>query len=109
MKNDDEDTRELRKTIATLQQQLKQSRAVDKVSATIHEKVVEKPVLTDGQLARAEKLIAQIDGVITRYVERFEKVVHRIEDAGDSNDGALAELRTIAETLTDAIANTTRT
>jgi hypothetical protein len=83
-----DDPRELRKQIANLQQALKKSATPEKVSAPVREKIVERFVLKDGQLARAEKL-----------VERLEALRDRVADHEE-------DLNTVAKEIRDAIALT---
>lgn len=84
-----EDPRELRKRIGELERELRVSAArtegVQKATAT---KTVEKLVLKDGQLKRAEALVAQIDRLADKY-SGFEE-----------------DLRVTAKEIRDAIAKT---
>lgn len=79
-----DDPRELRKQIADLKRQATAATSTSKVET----KTVEKFVLKDGQLARAEKLIADLDKLADRY-STFEE-----------------DLRVTAKEIRDAIAST---
>ena len=72
-----DDPRELRKQIAELQRQLKSSRPVENLSAPVRTKTVEKFVLKDGQLARAEKIIERLEQLRDRTGD-FEEDLHTI-------------------------------
>jgi hypothetical protein len=60
-----DDPRELRKQIAELKRQVESGLNSPRIHS--EPKVVEKFVLKDGQLARAEKLVAQLDTVADRF------------------------------------------
>lgn len=81
-----DDPRELRKQIADLRKQLVAGSS--QLSAKSQTKTVEKFVLKDGQLARAEQLLARMDKAAERFSE-FEE-----------------DLRVTAKEIRDAIAST---
>jgi hypothetical protein len=91
----DNDPKVLRAKIADLIKERDQlSRTVNaaptvKVAAKTVEKtkIVEKPVLKDGQLARTEKLIERVEGILTGTTKRVEKTV---EDVRETFGEALA-------------------
>jgi hypothetical protein len=53
--------------IRELEREVKAKPVIEKPVETI--KTVEKPVLKDGQLSRLEKIVANLDGVITKHAE----------------------------------------
>ena len=63
-------------------------------------KIIEKSVLKDGQLARAEKLIDRADRVLTGTTKRVEKT---IEDIRSTFGGALARAEQALDELRGAI------
>ena len=73
-----------------------------KTSAKVHEKtkVVEKLVLKNNQIARAEKLVGQVDRVTTSVHARLDKT---IEDVRSTFGGALARMEQAVDELRGAI------
>jgi hypothetical protein len=70
-----DDPRELRKQIAELKKQAVQNQqTVDSKQPKVETKTVEKFVLKDGQLARAEKLVEQVKASADRFQSLFEPV-----------------------------------
>jgi hypothetical protein len=85
------DPRELKKQIAALQRQLKVSATTEKVSSSVREKVIEKPLLTDADRTLLEKLARGIgnirESLDVGHAERFDeardrmlKVLHAFRD-----------------------------
>lgn len=98
-----DDPRELRKQVAELQRQLKTLTATENLSGHGREKVIEKPVLKDGQLERAERLVTRAVDAIIAYHDRLQKT---IETADVKADKPLTELRAIVDSITAAIEKT---
>lgn len=107
-----DDPRELRRQIAELRAQLAQKNKtldqVDVQTKRIEEKLqrvktVEKFVLKDGQLARAEQLVERIATAIAKHVDRFDALVTQYEAKLDAPLGELARVR---DDITDAISAT---
>lgn len=86
-----DDPRELRRQIAELEKALN-AKATERQATSTPPKVIEKPVLKDGQLARAEGLLKTIENEIARH-EAFVK-------------GRLDLLRELTQEIAGAIAST---
>lgn len=67
-----DDPRELRKRIAELERALKSSPTPQKASAPVRE-IVEKPVITDAQLAKAEAMVGRLEAAIERASDIMAK------------------------------------
>lgn len=87
----------LRKQIADLQKQLAASKIPLQVKAVVPEvKIVEKPVLKDGQLARVEKIVASFNGQLANLQSELIELRKTIIPAFVTRDapvgrGAVAE------------------
>ncbi len=91
-----DDPRELRKQIVKLQQQVKTLAASENLTTKVREKVVEKPVLKDGQLARAEQLVVKIKAASDRYLaisETFQKLDQELGEIGHELAQAIVQTR----------------
>jgi hypothetical protein len=97
-----DDPRELRKQIAELKKALdnKKYSAVGIQNIPAPKRV---EVLKDGQLIRAERLVAQIDGQIKGFHDRLEKLADAVNL---KTEPPLVKLRLVAEHITAAIEKT---
>lgn len=84
-----DDPRELRKQIAELQRQIKAKQIAPGQKVTDPPRVIEKPVITDAQLARAEKLV--------------QGLYHVIAKAAETVNGRLAAAQEVADTIATAL------
>lgn len=81
-----DDPRELRKRITDLERQLKKSAPVSTAAQVVSPpQVVEKPVITDAQLAKAEAMVGRLEAAIERAGDLMAKPLGAVR-------GQLAEL-----------------
>lgn len=77
-----DDPRELRKRITELERQVKQGGRVSAQGSSTSPptpKIIEKHVITDAQLARAEALLGQVDAAIARAAELVAKPLDKLK------------------------------
>ena len=97
----DSDPKALRAKIAELVKERDQlSRSINTHPTTTKTKIVEKPVIKDGQLARAEKLIDRAEHVLSGATARVDKT---IEDVRSTFGGALARAEQALDELRGAV------
>jgi hypothetical protein len=103
-----DDPRELRKTIGELKKQLGNKQLVTATNQLVSKppKVIEKLVLKDGQLERAEALVDRAINGIMAYHDRFRLTIEAAELKADK---PLTDLRSIVDSITAAIASSTKT
>jgi hypothetical protein len=105
-----DDPRELRKQVADLKKELASKVPLPASKETmLAPKVVEKFVLKDGQIDKAEKLIARAESVIGIYLDRCEKVAESIKGAIDPIVEALGHAATGIESAIESTRNTQAT